>query len=802
MAIVHDLSSAVRTLRKNVGFSTAVVGMLAVGIGATTAMFSVADGVLFAPLPYANESRLVTIVNTGTRRGDYISPLDVRDIEQQIKSFDAIGGFVATPANLTGEGDPLRLGVADVTANWFSLLGIRAELGRVLAAGEDGAAPAKIVVISDALWRTRFGGDGAVIGKKIMIDAEAYTVAGVASPQMALPYKLDVWRPMVRHPDMLLPAARGFRGWQATARLAPGVTFAQARAEFETVAARLREEYPAAEAGLKFDLMPMREHIVGEARPALLVMFAAVSCVLLIACANVAGLLLLRARQRSSEMGIRLALGASPARVVREMLAESAVYGILGGAIGIGIAEAAVRAVVALRPGNLPLLDDVGIDWRVLAFTVVVTLVTVVLFGIAPAIFASKTDLVAALTSGTRSTSAGKRSTALRQTFVVFELALALMLLVGAGLLGKSFNRLMGVDVGFRPEGLVHFDIRYDWNDHATVNVADSTARLRLFVDALVRDLRTVPGTSSAAAGFGAPFTGPAVNMLSFHIEGHEPEPAEKPTTADWKSVTPGYFETLGIPLLRGRLFTDRDRAGAPLALIVNEAFVKAFFRGEDPMGRVVNGHGEIVGVVGNTKNMAITEAGDPMMYYAFDQNPPAYVTVVIRSSADPATVIATARKRLALLDGKLPLFDAGTYDDLVRSTAGRSELSWELVAGFSLFALLLAAAGIYSVVAFAVRQRRREFGIRIALGAQQREVMRLVLAHAVRLAALGVGIGLAGALVASAALRSMLYGVGATDFATYAGGCAVLIVATLVASWIPAWSAGRVDPMLVMRSE
>jgi putative ABC transport system permease protein len=794
--------SRVRALRKNIGFTCAVVGMLAVGIGATTAMFSIADGVLFAPLPYTNEPRLFSIVNTGTRHGENISPLDFLDIREQVKSFDEMGAFVAVPGNLTGEGEPLRIGIADVTANWFSMLGIGAEVGRVLAKGEDGPSPAKVVVISDDLWRTRFGADRAVLGHRITIDGDNYTIVGVASPQMALPYKLNVWRPFTYAPELMRPVRRGFRIFHAMARLAPGATLAGARAELHTVTARLHEQYPTPEAGLNFDLMPLREHIVGESRMALYVMFAAVCCVLLIACANVAGLLLLRARQRSSEMGIRLALGASPGRVLREMLAESVAYGVAAGAVGVVLAAGAIRVVIALRPAGLPLIDDISLDWRVLAFSVGVTLATSVLFGIAPAIFASKTDLVGSLTSGTRSTSAGRRSTLLRQTFVVLELALALVLLVGAGLLGKSFDRLMAVNLGFRPEGLVHFDLRYDWNDHGTTGVADSTARLRMFVDAVVRDLRTVPGTRMVAAGFGAPFTGPAENMSSLHIEGHAADPLERPSLTFWKSVTPGYFETIGIPLVRGRLFTDRDRAGAQKVLIVNEAFVKMFLPGEDPLGRVVTNFGEIVGVVGDTKNMSITEAGEPTMYYAFDQNPPAYVTVLIRSSADPAVVVATARKRVALLDGKLPLFDAGTYDDLVRSTASRSQLSWQLVAGFSAFALLLAAAGIYGVVAFSVRQRRREFGIRIALGAQKQEVMRLVLLHAAWLALLGVSVGLVVAFAASSALRSILYGVGATDLATYGGACAVLIVATAAASWLPAWSAGRVDPMMVMRSE
>jgi putative ABC transport system permease protein len=804
MSFARELSAAVRSLRKNPGFTCAVVAMLAVGIGATTAMFSVADGVLFAPLPYTNEKRLVEIVNHGTRGGDHISLLDMLDFRRGVKALDEVGAAYAGPKVLTGEGDPLSLGVGRVTANWFTMLGIRAEIGRVFASGEDGATAAQVVIISDELWRTRFGGDRGVLGRRLTIGGAPYTVVGVASPQMALPYKLGAWVPLSIDSTDLLPPSRGSRFFEAVGRVASGVSVGQARAEFKTVAARLYEQYPVAEKGLSFDLMPLRERIVGDSRPALLVLMAAVGFVLLIACANVASLLLLRARQRSQEMGIRLALGASPARVIREMLAESIVYGATGGVLGVLLAVMAVHEIVALRPANVPLIDDVTVDWRVLLFALCISFVTAIVFGIAPAVFASKTDLVEALTSGSRSSSAGKRSAVLRQSFVVLEIALSLVLLVSAGLLGTSFERLMSVDVGFQPRGVVHFDllIPEDRPVAAAKTRADSFPLTRHFADAFVRELRGVPGTRAVGAALGAPFTGAAQNQTRVHIEGDPPDEADRPSLTMWKSVTPGYFETLGVPLVRGRTITDRDRADSPRVIVVNEAFVREFLRGDDPIGKVVTGAGEIVGVVRDIKNQSLTEAPVPAEYHVFDQLPVGYLTFVVRSSADPAAVIATARRRLAELDKTLPIFDAGAYDDLMRSTVSRAQFSWELVAGFSAFALLLAAAGIYSVVAFAVRQRQREFGIRIALGARQRAIVRLVLVHAARMTALGVGIGLIVALAASSALRSLLYGVGATDFATYALGCAVLIVATLAASWLPAWSAARVDPMVVMRAE
>jgi predicted permease len=778
--------------------------MLATGIGAATAMFSVADGVLFAPLPYTNESRLVAIVNHGTRAGDNISVLDVLDLRHDMKALDEIGGVYASPGTLTGEGDPQGLGMGTVTANWFTMLGIRAEVGRVFADGEDAPGAEKVVIISDGLWRRVYGADPHVIGRKIMVNLEPHTVVGVAPPQMALPYKLDLWRPLTLGGELIAPAHRGARYLQGVARVSNGFTLDQARAELKTATARLHAAYPVAETGLSFDLAPLRSHVVGDAGPALLVLLAAVGFVLLIACANVAGLLLLRARQRSSELGIRLALGATTRRIMREVLAASLFYGAAAGGLGVLLASAAVRAIVAIRPPDIPLIDDVTVDWRVLLFAIVVTLATTVVFGMAPALFASKTDLLEALTDGSRSVSAGKRGVLLRQAFVVIELALALVLLVGAGLLGRSFAGLMSVPVGFLAEGLVRFNVTLP-DEPLIASAASGTGespKMRALVADMMRELAAVPGTRAVAAGFGAPFTGPAQNQSSVHIDGDPPDLVDRPTLSLWKSVLPGYFETMGIPLVRGRLLSAEDRAGGHRVVVVNEAFVRAFLRDGDPIGRVVTGHGEIVGVVGDTKNLSLTESPPPAVYYAFDQEPVGYLTVLIRSSAPPASVIATAQKRLHAMNKFLLTGEAGTYEDLERSTVARKQFSWELAAGFSMVALLLAVAGIYGVVAFAVRQRQREFGIRLALGAQRAHVMQLVLEQAATLAALGIVCGLAVALATSSALRSILYGVGTTDFATYAGGCAVLIAATLAASWIPARRAARVDPAVVMRAE
>lgn len=804
MGLPRDLQAAVRSLRKNPAFTGVVVAMLAIGIGATTTMFSVANGVLFAPMPYTNEARLVAIVNHGTRAADNISLPDLLDLRRGMTALDEIGGVYASPAVISGDGDPQGVGAGSVTANWFTMLGVRPELGRVFASGEDAAGAEKVVVISDDLWRTRYGADSAIVGRRITVDGEASTVIGVASPQVALPSRLSLWRPLAMTPEMLAPARRGNRYLVGFARVAKGFTLQQARAELRVSTERLHDEYPSAETGLKFDIEPLRQHVVGDARAALLVLLAAVGFVLLIACTNVGNLLLLRARQRSSEMGIRLALGASPSRIVREILSESLVFAALGGALGVLLAGAAVRAIVALRPPDIPLIDDVTVDWRVLVFALAVTLLTTVAFGLAPGLLASKTDLVAALTSGSRSASAGKRGVLLRQAFVVMEIAVALVLLVGAGLLAGSFAKLMATPLGYDATGIVRMNVVLpdEPGFHAGEDRAGSYPRTRALVAQMLKELRSVPGTREVAAGFGAPFTGPAQNQTAVHIEGDAPDVVDRPSLSLWKSVTPGYFEMMGIPLVRGRFPSEEDRAEGHRVMFVNQAFVRAFLGGRDPIGKIVTGQGEIVGVVGDTKNLSMTEVPPPAFFHAFDQEPVGYLTVLIRSSAPPAQVIATARKRLSALNKYLLVGETGTYEEFQVATVARKQFSWELVAGFSAFALLLAAAGIYSVVAYAVRQRQREFGIRIALGAQRRQVMELVLRQAATLAALGIGAGLVVALSTSSALRSMLYGVGATDAATYAAGCVVLVVATFVASWIPAWRAGRVDPTVVMRSE
>ena len=469
--------------------------------------------------------------------------------------------------------------------------------------------------------------------------------------------------------------------------------------------------------------MPLRQHIVGDAGAALIVLLAAVVFVLLIACANVASLLLLRARKRSAEMGIRLALGASPSRIVREMLAgRSLVYGAAGGALGVGLAFAAVRAIVAMRPANVPLIDDVTVDWRVLLFSVAVTIAVSVVFGIAPAIFASKTDLVGALTSGTRSATSGKKSAMLRQMFVVAELALALVLVVGAGLLGRSFERLMSVDLGFRPDGVVTFEMGIPRGKVVATakTAADSVPQMRAFVAALVTNLRAIPGVTSAAAGFGAPFSGPAANMTTVHIEGDAPELIDRPSLSEWKCVTPGYIETLGIPVVRGRAINVQDRADSRRVVVVNEAFVKAYLAGGDPVGRTVTNYGEIVGVVGNVKNQALTETAEPAMYLAFDQLPVGYASVVIRSADPPATVLAAARKRVAALDKTLPAVGGEAYSDIVSASANRSKFSLALVGGFALFSLT-ARRGRHLQrcrVAFCARATARVWEFRVAVGA------------------------------------------------------------------------------------
>jgi putative ABC transport system permease protein len=792
--LLQDIRHAFRGMLRARWFTFVVGGTLAVAIAANTVVFSLVKSVLLAPLALGAPERLVAVVNSGVRTGDYISPLDLLDLRERVRGLDGLGGYAMRSVNMTSDAEPLRLRSVEVTANWFTLLGLPLEAGRGFTADEERPDGSKAAILSYNLWRSRFNGDRDVIGRRIRLDDTPYTVVGVASRKLTLPVAPDIWRPFVFTEGILAPRARGARVLQAVGRVRAGTTVAEARAEFRLAAARLHQQYPDTETGLAFDLKPLREHLVGDSRRALFVLFGAVGCVLLVACANVATLQLLRATSRSAEIGIRVALGAGRGRIARQLLIESTLLAALGGICGIALAALAVQALVGTGIGNLPRLDEVAIDGQVLAFTFALMVGTGLLFGLAPAVHAATADVTQSITSGVRGSTSKKRSSWIRSALVVGEITLVVPLLVGAALLGQSLRRLLAVDPGFLPEQVVRFDLtlpeaRYD------------PARMRGFGESLVERLRALPGVSGAAVGFGVPFTDWARNRTGFHIAGQPTASPGQPEFAELKWASPEYFQVLGIPLVRGRMFTNDDGIRGPKAVIVNQAFVRAFLPNQDPVGRSLE-YGAIVGVVGDTKTATLSAPAEPAIYQPFSQSPIPYLTVVLRSVGEPGTSIAAARASVAELDPTLPLFNTMSLEDAVGASASRSRLDAWLVGAFAGLALLLAVIGIYSVVSYLVRERRRELAIRVALGGRREHIVGLVLGRGLRLVTLGLGIGLVAALAGSRVLQSLLYGIGPTDPMTYAVVSIMLVAVALAACWGPALRAANVDPATTMKAE
>jgi predicted permease len=706
---------------------------------------------------------------------------------------------------------PSRLSVTDVTHDWFSVLGVRMALGRGFTAAEEGLGAPKVAVLGNALWRQQFGGDPAIVGRTIHLDGSPYTVVGVAPIQMTFPEHTVLWRPIALTAETL--ANRGSRVfWGPIGRLRRGVSFAAAEREVRVVAARLHARFPQSETGLDYDIVPFRDHLVGTSRIALVVLLAAVSCLLLLACVSIATLLLARATSRRAEIGLRLALGAGPGRIVRQLLVESVLLAVVGGMLGVMIAVVAVRLVVAYGSGTIPLLENVSVDVRVLAVTGLVTVGAGMLFGLAPALEAARTDVAASLMAGARGSSGRAGSARGRSALVSGELALAVPLLVAAVLLGKSFVRLLAVDPGFRSAEVIRFDLTLPacgtgWAPDSTCAGVQGThytspTAIRNFTDRLLTALRAEPDTRAVGAAFGVPFSEWARNQTAVNIDGRPPAPVDRPNVAESKYATPGYFAALGIPVVRGRAFTEADRANAPPVAIVSEGFARAYLPGEDPIGKRIVGVGDIIGVVGDTKTQGLDTTPEPAIYQSLEQAPIPYITVVIRTGAEPGAAMRQVRAQVAALDPALPVSHLMTMDDAVRASAAERRLDAWVVSGFAAMALLLATLGIYGVIAFSVRERQRELGVRLALGARASDIMALVLARGIRVALVGLVAGCGLAFAAGSALRGLLFGVQPLDAGTYALVCGTLLTMAVVASWIPARRAARVDAAVSLRSE
>jgi putative ABC transport system permease protein len=806
---LRDLRHALRQLAHAPGFTVVALLTLALGIGASTAIFSVLNSVLLRPLRYPDSDRLVVIRETWLPRFAElpVSPGHYFDWRAQASSFESLAalqladGIPGRPGsyNLTGSGEPVRVSAARVTANTFATLGTPPALGRGLAPGDDRPGHDQVVVLSHGFWLRQLGGRRDVLGQTLRFDDRPFTVVGVLPRDFALDRPFDVYTPAG-----FTAGEQSNRGGghvlDVIGRLKPGVSIAQARGELQRIAARIAAQDPATSQGWGVKVTSLLEATVAGARPVLLALLGAVALLLLMACANVANLLLARAAARERELAIRAALGADRARIVRQLLTESVLLATLGGLLGVLIARVGLGALLALAPEGVPRAGEIAVDLRALGFACLLALATGITFGLAPVLRAAGIDLGEALKDGGHGAGDSRRQS-LRGALVVAEVAIALVLLVGAGLLVRSVARLLQIDPGFRARGAFAVSLSLPSRRYAT------PARQAAFADDAIARLAALPGVQSVGATAALPFSDDVINLIAFRV-------AERPLAGGWPTtyafqVTPDYLPALGVPLLRGRLFDGRDvAAGAPVALI-NQAMARKLFGGEDPIGRhidAVRGGGpdqwrEIVGVVGDVKQDRL-DADAPLQAYApFAQAPWPAMTFVVRAPSAPATLPAALRAAIAAVDPDQTITRIRRLDELLSRALARQQLAMWLFAIFSGAALLLAAVGIYGVMAYTVGQRTGELALRLALGAQARDVIGLVLAQGVRLIALGVAAGLAGASLFTRVLASLLFGVEAGDALTFAAVATLLALVGGAACLLPARRATKIDPTAALRA-
>ncbi|HEV2864460.1 MAG TPA: ABC transporter permease [Pyrinomonadaceae bacterium] len=807
--LLQDIRYAARVLAKSPGFTAVAVLALALGVGANTAIFSVVKGVLLSPLPYPEPERLVWVWESNATNGILKEPASLpnyNDWRTQAQGFDGLAAFSKAALSLTAEGqEPERIPSGVVSANFLDVLGVAPAQGRGFAPEENTPGQNRVVVLSHGLWQRRFGGDPKIVGRPITLNGNPYTVVGILPPSFRepVPGPRSTWEMVIPLGFNFEQAGRRSDYLSVVGRLKRGVTPEQGRAELSAIAGRLAEQYPATNAGWGVMVLSLHERIVGDVERPLWLLMGVVGFLLLIACANVANLMLARSASRRQEIAIRTALGAGRWRIARQLLTESVLIALAGGAVGSLLAMWGTDALVALSPGNIPRLSEVGLDWKVLGFALALSLATGLLFGLAPALLASSPNLSGSLKEGGgRGSTEGSRGKRLRSALVVAEIALALVLLAGAGLMARSFAVLQHVDPGFKGDRVLTADLslpaaKYKENPQV-VN----------FFGQLAGRVAALPGVEKAAAVSALPLAG-GVDMIAFSIEGRPEPPAEQVWDAEYRVVTPGYFETLSIPLIRGETITERHTADQPAVTVINETMARKFWPNEDPIGKRINlGNPEtspwrtVIGVVRDTKHEGLDKEAYAQMYAPFAQFPRRSMTVVARTAGDPLGLVAGVRREVAAIDKDQPLSNALTMERVLADSVARQRFQMTLTLIFAGVGLLLAAVGIYGVVSYTVAQRTHEFGVRIALGAQGRDVLGLVVRHGIVLAAAGVGVGLLGSLLLARLLSSLLYGVSTSDPLTFAGVSLLLTGVALLACYVPARRATRVDPLTALRHE
>ena len=805
----RDLRFGVRMLAKNPAFTAIATLTLALGIGANTAIFSVIDAALLRPLPYPNADRIAMLYQIDQdKENENPAPADFLDFKRQSNAFAYLAAFRGVPCNLSGNGNPERVEGAVVTSDFFAVLGVQALQGRTIQSDLDPPGGTNVAVLSHALWQRKFGSNPEIIGREIEIDGVSRTVVGVMPAGFAYPLGTELWTSsrFAAPPHPLRPAEdptaiRGSHYFASFGRLKAGVTLAQASAEVDTIAKRLKQQYGDDEEAFGATLMSLREDLVGDARPALLILLGAVALVLLIACVNVANIILARGASRQREMALRIALGAGRLQLLRHLVAESLLLALAGGTLGVLLAFWGLAPLRSLVPpemiGGLP----IALDARVLIFTLTASLVSGLLFGLIPGLRLADTDLNISLQEGGRGSAGGGRARRMRSSLVVTEIALAAVLLIAAGLLLRSFTRLLKVPEGFNPDHVLAMQMSLP-----EARYPQPGDRVNFLKNTLAR-IHSLTGIVGASAVSRLPLN-PGNSNRSVEIEGRTPPPSGD-VAPDYLVVTSDYFQTLGVSLVAGRPFTDRDDASAAPVVIVSEATARHFWPGQDVIGKHLRGVRvdektwcQVVGVVGDIKQHRLEQASKLAVYVPFSQDPWAFFALVVRTKLEPTSAASSIEAAIHAVDPDEPIYNVRSMRDVEAASLSPQRLQIALIGLFAALALVLACMGIYGVMAYSVQQRTNEIGVRMALGAQTANVLSLVLGEGLRLAILGAAIGLAGSFFAARLLSGMLFGVAPSDPLTFTSVAVVLVAVAMVACYIPARRATRVDPLVALRYE